>query len=130
MSFMSDQHGVVGDSILLILNSSPGIDGMSLVAAVQADLQSNPGAEEYVKTVGADEIFAVADDLQGTGAVWLDEEEDAWKFYTKRINPLLVWFYKLKKSKLMENICDDCLETFKFYKNRFSGIPSICPNCE
>jgi len=78
MSFMSDQHGVVGDSILLILNSSPGIDGMSLVAAVQADLQSNPGAEEYVKTVGADEIFAVADDLQGTGAVWLDEEEDAW----------------------------------------------------
>ena len=51
---------------------------MAMVAAVQTDLQSNPEASEFVKTVSADEIFAVADDLQSSGEVWLDEEEDAW----------------------------------------------------
>ena len=59
-----------------------------------------------------------------------DEYDDTLKLYTKRINPLLVWYYKLIKSKKMSNICDDCYVEFPFYKNRFSRIPSICFNCE
>ena len=58
------------------------------------------------------------------------DEDDTWNFYTKRINPLLVWYYKLIKSKKMSNICDDCYEEFKFYKNRFSSIPNQCVNCD
>ncbi len=60
----------------------------------------------------------------------IDEYDEALKLYTKRINPLLVWYYKLIKSKRGSNICDDCYEEFPFYKNRFSSIPSICASCE
>ena len=58
------------------------------------------------------------------------DENNNWNFYTKRINPLLVWYYKLIKSKKMSNICDECYEEFKFYKNRFSSIPNQCVNCD
>ena len=58
------------------------------------------------------------------------DEDNNWNFYTKRINPLLVWFYKLKKCKLYSNICDECDNEFKFYKDRFSSISSICANCD
>ena len=59
-----------------------------------------------------------------------DEDNETIQLYTKRINPLLVWYYKLIKSKKMSNICDECYEEFPFYKNRFSSIPSICAECE
>ena len=42
-------------------------------------------------------------------------EDNEWNFYTERINPLLVWYYKLKKSKLCNNICDTCDNEFRFY---------------
>ena len=45
-------------------------------------------------------------------------EDNEWKFYTKRINPLLVWFYKLQKQKLCNDICMICGNEFKFYKKR------------
>ena len=60
----------------------------------------------------------------------LDEDDESLKLYTKRINPLLVWYYKLIKSKKMSNICDECYEEFPFYKNRFSGMPNQCVNCD
>ena len=60
----------------------------------------------------------------------IDEYDETWKLYTKRINPLLVWYYKLKKCKLYSSICDDCGEDWKYYKTRFESIPSNCTNCE
>jgi len=78
---MSEIHTMVGDSILYVLDSNPGIDGLGLVRLVQADLD---GDEEFVMirgpmgTVEEEEIFAVMDDLQEDGQVWMDVEEDAW----------------------------------------------------
>ena len=60
----------------------------------------------------------------------IDEYDNKLKLYTKRINPLLVWFYKLKKSKLHNNICNICGNEFSFYKTRFDKMPEICFNCE
>ena len=60
----------------------------------------------------------------------LDDLDETIKLYTKRINPLLVWYYKLIKSKKMSNICDDCDEEFSFYKNKFSSIPNQCIKCD
>ena len=53
-------------------------------------------------------------------------EDNEWKFYTERINPLLVWFYKSQKQKLCNNICDICFKEFRFYKGRFDKMPDEC----
>ena len=34
----------------------------------------------------------------------IDDNDNTWKFYAEKINPLLVWFYKLKKKKKIEKI--------------------------
>ena len=60
----------------------------------------------------------------------IEEYDETLKLYTKRINPLLVWYYKLIKSKKMSDICDECYEEFPFYKNRFSSIPNQCTKCD
>ena len=51
-------------------------------------------------------------------------------FQTKRINFLLVWFYKLQKQKLCSDICMICNNEFKFYKKRFESIPDVCFECD
>ena len=60
----------------------------------------------------------------------IDEYDNQLKLYTKKINPLLVWFYKLKKSKIHDNICDNCLNEFRFYKGRFEKMPDLCSECD
>ena len=50
--------------------------------------------------------------------------------FTKKINPLLVWYYKLKKSKIGRNICEVCDKEFRFYKTRFDKTPDVCFECE
>ena len=50
--------------------------------------------------------------------------------FTEKINPLLVWFYKLKKKKVCNNICDICNDEFRFHKGRFDKMPSVCPECD
>ena len=60
----------------------------------------------------------------------IDEYDNKLKLYTKKINPLLVWFYKLKKSKVHNNICENCLKEFRFYKSRFDKMPDLCFECE
>ena len=59
----------------------------------------------------------------------IDEYDNQLKLYTKKINPLLVWFYKLKKSKIHNNICDNCFKEFRFYKSRFEKMPNECFEC-
>ena len=56
-------------------------------------------------------------------------EDSEWNFYTKKINRLLVWFYKLKKQKLYNNICDICGNQFRFYRKRFEKMPDQCFEC-
>jgi len=60
----------------------------------------------------------------------IDEYDGQLKLYTKKINPLLVWYYKLKKSKIHNNICENCLKEFRFYKSRFDKIPDVCFECD
>lgn len=57
----------------------------------------------------------------------LNEDND-WNFYTKKINRLLVWFYKLQK--LCNDICMICGNEYKFYKKRFGDTPDICYECD
>ena len=57
-------------------------------------------------------------------------EDNKYKFYTKRINRLLVWFYKLQKQKLCSDICIICDKEFKFYKKRFEDRIDCCFDCE
>ena len=56
-------------------------------------------------------------------------EDNEYKFYTERINRLLVWFYKLQKQKLCNDICMICGNEFKFYKKRFEKMPNECFEC-
>ena len=57
-------------------------------------------------------------------------EDDKLCLFTKKINPLLVWYYKLKKKKTCNNICDICYKEFRFYKGRFDKMPDICFECD
>ena len=57
-------------------------------------------------------------------------EDNEYKFYTERINRLLVWFYKLQKQKLCNDICMICGNEFKFYKKRFEDGLDICYECD
>ena len=58
------------------------------------------------------------------------KEDNEWNFYIKKINRLLVWFYKLQKQKLCNDICMICGNEYKFYKKRFGDTPDICYECE
>ena len=60
----------------------------------------------------------------------IDDTDNTWKFFSEKINPLLVWFYKLKKSKVHNNICENCLKEFRFYKKRFEKMPDFCLECD
>ena len=57
-------------------------------------------------------------------------DDNEYKFQSKRINSLLVWFYKLQKQKLCSDICMICNNEFKFYKKRFESIPDVCFECD
>ena len=57
-------------------------------------------------------------------------DDNEYKFQSKRINRLLVWFYKLQKQKLCNDICMICGKEYKFYKKRFGDTPDICYECE
>ena len=60
----------------------------------------------------------------------IDDTDDKWKFYTEKINPLLVWFYKLKKQKIHNNICNACGVEFRFRKKRLERMPGQCSECD
>ena len=64
--------------------------------------------------------------------IYFYEQDDdfQWKFKTKRINSLLVWFYKLQKQKLCNDICIICDRKFQFYKSRFESRVDCCHECD
>ena len=57
-------------------------------------------------------------------------DDNEYKFQTKRINRLLVWFYKLQKQKLLNDICIICDRPFKFYKRKWESRIDVCYECE
>ena len=57
-------------------------------------------------------------------------DDGQWKFESKRINSLLVQFYKLQKQKLLNDICTICDKPFQFYKKRFESRIDVCYECE
>ena len=56
-------------------------------------------------------------------------DDNEYKFQTKKINRLLVWFYKLQKQKLFSEICMICQKDFKYYKKRFESRMDCCSEC-
>jgi len=60
----------------------------------------------------------------------IDDNDNTKKLFTEKINPLLVWYYKLKKQKLHNNTCDICANEFRFYHKRFAKIPDQCSECD
>ena len=59
----------------------------------------------------------------------IDEYDNTRKLFTEKIKPHLVWYYKLKKQKLYNNICDVCGNEWRFYKKRFEKMPDECFEC-
>ena len=60
-----------------------------------------------------------------------DHNEDGKPFFaTKRINPLLILYYKLKKSSLYTDVCSWCDKDFKFYAKKFERKPDMCYECD
>ena len=58
----------------------------------------------------------------------IDDTDNTWKFYTEKINPLLVWYYKLKKQKVYNNICDSCGNVYLFLTNWYDKKME-CDSC-
>ena len=56
-------------------------------------------------------------------------DDNKYSFQSKRINHLLVWFYKLQKQKLCNEICIICDKQFKYYKKRFESRIDCCSDC-
>ena len=57
-------------------------------------------------------------------------DDNEYKFQSKRINRLLVWFWKLQKQKLCNDICIICDRPFKFYKRKWENRIDVCFECE
>ena len=43
--------------------------------------------------------------------------DEDWKMQTKRINPLLIWYYKLKKYHRKKAVCPQCRRQFLILVN-------------
>ena len=76
-------------------------------------------------------IVSVSKKNNSVWRVYFYDHNDSgdYTFQTKKINSLLVWFYKLQKQKLHSEICMICDKQFKFYKKRFESKPETCFEC-
>ena len=63
----------------------------------------------------------------GTYMIYYYDED--WKMQTKRINPLLIWYYKLKKYHRTKAICSECRRTFTVFTNWLHKKNPDCPYC-
>jgi len=62
----------------------------------------------------------------GTWAIYYYDEEG--KMQTKRINPLLIWYYKLKKRHRKKAVCPNCNRRFLVLTNWYDK-KNYCPYC-
>ena len=54
--------------------------------------------------------------------------DEDWKMQTKRINPLLIWYYKLRKRHRTKGVCPHCSREFLLLTN-WHDKQSECPYC-
>ena len=61
----------------------------------------------------------------GTWAIYYYDEDG--KIQTKRINPLLILYYKLKRYHRTKGMCPNCYRGFTIFSNRYDRNKN--PNC-
>ena len=62
----------------------------------------------------------------GTWMIYYYDED--WKMQTKRINPLLIWYYKLRKRHRTKGVCPHCSREFLLLTN-WHDKKAECPFC-
>jgi len=62
----------------------------------------------------------------GTWSIYYYDED--WKLQTKRINPLLIWYYKLKKYHRKKGVCPNCRREYLLLTN-WHDRSDWCPYC-
>ena len=62
----------------------------------------------------------------GTYMIYYYDED--WKIQTQRINPLLIWYYKLKKRHRKKGMCSECHRQFVFLTTWYDKKME-CPVC-
>ena len=62
----------------------------------------------------------------GTWMIYYYDED--WKMQTKRINPLLIWYYKLRKRHRIKGVCPNCSREFLLLTN-WHVKKAECPFC-
>ena len=62
----------------------------------------------------------------GTYMIYYYDED--WILQTKRINPLLIWYYKLRKYHRLKGVCPNCSRKFLILTN-WHDKSANCPYC-
>ena len=55
-------------------------------------------------------------------------DDGSWSFQSKRINPLLIWYYRLKKYHRKKGVCPSCSRVFLTLTN-WHDKNAECPYC-
>ena len=48
------------------------------------------------------------------GSFMINYYDEDWKLQTQRINPLLIWYYKLRKRRRVKGVCSECSREIHF----------------
>ena len=81
---------------------------------------------KYVTSVSKRHKNNHAGAKNGTWSIYYYDED--WKLRTKRINPLLIWYYKLKKRRRVKGVCPECSREFLCLTN-WHDKKLECPYC-
>ena len=54
--------------------------------------------------------------------------DENFQIHSQRINPLLIWYYKLRKRHRITGMCSQCYNQFLFLTNWYDK-KMICPIC-
>ena len=83
---------------------------------------------EYIISVSKRHKNNHAGVKNGTWAIYYYDEDG--KIQTKRINPLLIWYYKLRKRQRTKAICSNCSKQFLILSCWYDKIKNHnCPYC-
>jgi hypothetical protein len=63
----------------------------------------------------------------GTWSIYFYDED--WKLRTKRINPLLIWYYKLIRRSRKKMYCLNCKNSVIILNNWYDRKIPNCPYC-
>ena len=55
-------------------------------------------------------------------------DDGSWSFQSKRINPLLIWYYKLIRRHRVQGVCPNCSREYLLLTNWYDK-KNYCPYC-